>query len=438
MKSVSLTFDGVMKPKTEDSKPPYHPSLNYLRFLRRHRCPSSSLLLLAALLASFSILLFFFSSSSSSFLAHRLPSSSSSTPPFGGRDWERQVRSSARPRARNLTVLVTGAAGFVGAHACLALRRRGDGVLGLDSFAPSYYDPSLKRSRQALLLRHGVFVVDGDLNNPQLLAKVFDVAPAFTHVLHLAAQPGVRHALRRDPSPYVSSNVAALVSLLERIKNADPMPALVWASSSSVYGLNSPVGPSSESDRTDRPASLYAATKKAGEEITHAYNHIYGVSVTALRLFSVYGPWGRPDMAYYSFTRDILRGRPVKVYEGSVRDFTYVNDIVRGCLAALDTAKGSTGSGGRKRGNAEMRTYNLGSATPVPVAELVDVLERVLGVKAVRKVVPMPRNGDVLFTHANITLARRDLGYEPATDLKTGLKRFVRWYRSYYTIKKNS
>lgn len=199
--------------------------------------------------------------------------------------------------------------------------------------------------------------------------------------------------------------------------------------------------PFSEHDRTDRPASLYAATKKAGEEIAHVYNHIYGLSLTALRFFTVYGPWGRPDMAYFFFTRDILAGRPITVYESSgggthqttiSRDFTYIDDIVKGCIGALDTAGRSTGSGGKKRGPAPFRTYNLGNTSPVPVTQLVDLLEKMLKVKAVRRVVKMPRNGDVPYTHANISLAQRELGYRPSTDLQTGLKKFVRWYLEYY------
>ena len=289
-----------------------------------------------------------------------------------------------------------------------------------------------------MLFRSGVYVVDGDIADAELLAKLFDVAP-FTHVLHLAAQAGVRHALV-DPMSYVRANVAGLVALLEAARAADPQPAIVWASSSSVYGLNSHV-PFSEHDRTDRPASLYAATKKAGEEIAHVYNHIYGLSLTALRFFTVYGPWGRPDMAYFFFTRDILAGRPITVYESSgggthqttiSRDFTYIDDIVKGCIGALDTAGRSTGSGGKKRGPAPFRTYNLGNTSPVPVTQLVDLLEKMLKVKAVRRVVKMPRNGDVPYTHANISLAQRELGYRPSTDLQTGLKKFVRWYLEYY------
>ncbi|XP_012567413.3 UDP-glucuronate 4-epimerase 5 [Cicer arietinum] len=358
---------------------------------------------------------------------------------WGGSQWERLVSKSARrSSASGHTVLVTGAAGFVGTHVSLALKRRGDGVLGLDNFN-RYYDPNLKRARQKLLERAGVFVVDGDINDAALLKKLFDVVP-FTHVMHLAAQAGVRYAMQ-NPGSYVHSNVAGFVNLLEACKSANPQPAIVWASSSSVYGLNSKV-PFSEKDRTDQPASLYAATKKAGEEIAHSYNHIYGLSITALRFFTVYGPWGRPDMAYFFFTKDILKGKTITVFEspdgGTVsRDFTYIDDIVKGCLGALDTAKKSTGSGGKKKGSAQFRVFNLGNTSPVPVSDLVAILERLLKVTAKKKVLPMPRNGDVKFTHANISLAHKDLGYRPTIDLETGLRKFVKWYLEFYSSGSN-
>ncbi|KAK9049245.1 hypothetical protein SSX86_027340 [Deinandra increscens subsp. villosa] len=370
------------------------------------------------------------SSSSSRDLSRRSLKTSS----WGGLPWEKRVRSSARIRSRNgFSVLVTGAAGFVGTHVSVALKRRGDGVLGLDNFN-DYYDPSLKRARQSLLERSGIFIVEGDINDDALLKKLFELI-TFTHVMHLAAQAGVRYAME-NPSSYVHSNIAGFVNLLEVCKNANPQPAIVWASSSSVYGLNTKV-PFSEKDRTDQPASLYAATKKAGEEIAHTYNHIYGLSLTGLRFFTVYGPWGRPDMAYFFFTRDILKGKAIPVFEGAnhgtvARDFTYIDDVVRGCLGALDTAEKSTGSGGKKRGPAQLRVFNLGNTSPVPVSELVGILERLLKVKAKRVVMKLPRNGDVPFTHANISFARREFGYKPTTDLQTGLKKFVRWYVGYY------
>ena len=253
--------------------------------------------------------------------------------------------------------------------------------------------------------------------------------------MHLAAQAGVRYAMK-NPASYVHSNIAGLVAVLEACKSANPQPAVVWASSSSVYGLNSKV-PFSEKDRTDQPASLYAATKKAGEEIAHTYNHIYGLSITGLRFFTVYGPWGRPDMAYFFFTKAMLEGGRIEIFEGPdhgtvARDFTYIDDIVKGCLASLDTAEKSTGSGGKKRRAAQLRVFNLGNTSPVPVTDLVGILERLLKVKANRVMLRMPRNGDVPFTHANISLAQRELGYKPTTDLQTGLKKFVNWYLRYY------
>ncbi|TMW98817.1 hypothetical protein EJD97_003433 [Solanum chilense] len=354
----------------------------------------------------------------------------------GGAAWEKQVRHSSTPRRVNgLSVLVTGAAGFVGSHCSMALKKRGDGVLGIDNFN-SYYDPSLKRGRQKLLAQHEVFIVEGDINDAELLSKLFDIVP-FTHVLHLAAQAGVRYAMK-NPLSYVQSNIAGFVNLLETVKLANPQPAIVWASSSSVYGLNTNV-PFSESHRTDQPASLYAATKKAGEEIAHTYNHIYGLSLTALRFFTVYGPWGRPDMAYFFFTKDMVQGKPINVYvtqddKEVARDFTYIDDIVKGCLGSLDTAEKSTGSGGKKKGPAQLRVYNLGNTSPISVNKLVTILENLLNVKAKKNVIKMPRNGDVPFTHANITLAKKDFGYKPTTDLSSGLRKFVKWYVSYYGI----
>ncbi|KAG9160694.1 hypothetical protein Leryth_017489 [Lithospermum erythrorhizon] len=234
---------------------------------------------------------------------------------FYGPDWEKRVKESSKIGSGNgngVCVLVTGAAGFVGTHVSSALKQRGNGVVGLDNFN-DYYDPSLKRARQALLARLGVYIVEGDINDEELVRRMFDIVE-FSHVMHLAAQAGVRYAME-NPSSYVHSNIAGLVSLLEVCKSVNPQPAIVWASSSSVYGLNNKV-PFSEKDRTDQPASLYAATKKAGEEIAHTYNHIYGLSLTGLRFFTVYGPWGRPDMAYFFFSKDILKGKSISIFEG--------------------------------------------------------------------------------------------------------------------------
>lgn len=420
---------------------------SYLRRLSSAKLlsASSKLLFRATLLATILLILllilhypFPLSTPSYSFSSpHRslLTSFSPSSPSFSS-----QIRLSATPRrSSGLSVLVTGAAGFIGSHCSLTLKKRGDGVVGLDNFN-SYYDPSLKRSRQALLSRHSILIIEADLNDSVLLVRIFAAYP-FSHVLHLAAQAGVRYAAK-NPHSYISSNVAALVSLFETAaKFADPQPAIVWASSSSVYGLNEK-SPFSESDRTDNPASLYAATKKAGEAIAHTYNHIYGLSLTALRFFTVYGPMGRPDMAYFFFTKSILAGKPITIFRTAdgkdvARDFTYIDDVVKGCLGALDTAEKSTGTsgGGPKTDPAQLRIYNLGNTSPVPVTKLVSILEGLLGVKAKKNIVTMPSNGDVPFTHANVSLAAGDFGYRPTTDLATGLRKFVRWYVHYYGIK---
>ncbi|KAF0914455.1 hypothetical protein E2562_028533 [Oryza meyeriana var. granulata] len=373
-------------------------------------------------------------------MTHRsLLMSSSASAAYGGAAWEKEVRRSAKPRRDGgITVLVTGAAGFVGTHCSLALRARGDGVLGLDNFN-SYYDPELKRARQRLLADRGVLVLDADINDGLLLEKLFDLVP-FTHVLHLAAQAGVRYAMEA-PQTYVASNVAGLVSVFEvAAKHADPQPAIVWASSSSVYGLNTDA-PFSEEHRTDRPASLYAATKKAGEAIAHTYNHIYGLSITGLRFFTVYGPWGRPDMAYFYFTKSIITGEPITLFRtadgaDARRDFTYIEDVVKGCLGALDTSGKSTGSkSGKKSGPAPLRVYNLGNTSPVPVTRMVAILEKLLGKKANKRIVTMPSNGDVPFTHANVSHAAHDFGYRPTTSLEAGLRHFVDWFVDYYKLK---
>ncbi|URE06219.1 NAD dependent epimerase/dehydratase family [Musa troglodytarum] len=324
-----------------------------------------------------------------------------------------EARAVVRPGAAKpggASVLVTGAA-FVGMHVAAASSAAATASSALTT---------LMRARQALLDRAGVFVVEGDIDDGALLRKLFDVVP-FTHVVHLAAQAGVRHALV-DPASYVHSNVAGLVSVLEAAKAADPQPAIVWASSSSVYGLNSCAILGSRPHRP--PGVLYAATKKAGE-IAHVYNHIYGLSITGLRFFTVYGPWGRPDMAYFFFTRDILRGKPVSIFEGPD------HATVARCLAALDHA-GRAPAAAASVGRHPI--YDLGNACPVPVTKLDSILERLLKVKAVKKFVKMPRNGDVQFTHANITFAQKELGYRPTTGLHSGLKKFVRWYLEYYSI----
>ena len=238
---------------------------------------------------------------------------------------------------------------------------------------------------------------------------------------------------RKNPGAYVHSNVAGFVNLLEEIVHTSPTPALVYASSSSVYGLNEKT-PFSEDDRVDRPASLYAATKKADEALAHTYNHIHGLAVTGLRFFTVYGSYGRPDMAYFSFANNIVRGRPITIFIGEndaelARDFTYIDDVVQGVIASLETSEAS----GKKPDGSKppFRVYNLGNKHPVTVSDFVTTLEKHMGKKAKREYVPMPKTGDVPFTHADVSRAARDLGYSPRTNLDDGLKKFVDWYKEF-------
>ena len=333
--------------------------------------------------------------------------------------------------------MVTGAAGFIGSHVATALKGRGDGVVGLDN-VNDYYPRGLKRARMKKLKEIGVHVVEADLNDATTVRTVLDTCKV-TIVLHLAAQAGVRYAVK-NPGAYVHSNVAGFVTLLEEIVRTKPVPKVIFASSSSVYGLNTKV-PFSEKDVTDSPASLYAATKKADELLAHTYNHIHGVALTALRFFTVYGPYGRPDMAYFSFANNIVKGKSIKIFKGHdggelARDFTYIDDVVRGTIAACDT---SAASGKRADGSKPpFRVYNLGNTHPVTVSAFVDSLERALGKTAKREYVPMPKTGDVPFTHADVSAAKKDLRYNPTVGLDEGLQNFVRWYVKYYKDGANS
>merc|ERR1712151_1023085 len=247
----------------------------------------------------------------------------------------------------------------------------------------------------------------------------------FTHVLALAAQAGVRYATK-DPQSYVKSNVEGFVCLAEAARAQDPMPRSVYASSSSVYGLNTKV-PFAEDDVVDQPASLYAATKKSNEMMAHTYTHIYGLSFIGLRFFTVYGPWGRPDMAAFHFTKKIEKGEAIKIFQGPggselERDFTYIDDIVTGCLGSVDRVTAST------KEEAECHVINLGNKDPVTVSYLVDCIEEALGKKAIRNYMPMPPTGDVLKTNADVTMAAEELGYAPTTPLREGIQKFIDWY----------
>jgi len=319
-------------------------------------------------------------------------------------------------------IVVTGAAGFVGYHVSRRLLELGEEVVGFDNLN-AYYTPRLKRDRLAALAGlPGWRFVEGDLvDGGNVAALVADAAPRC--VVHLAAQAGVRWSLDH-PAAYVESNLVGFAHVLEACRHA-ATPHLVYASSSSVYGANTKT-PFSERDRTDRPVSLYAATKKANEAMAHAYSHLFGLPCTGLRFFTVYGPWGRPDMAYWKFTESILAGTPIEVYGGGTlrRDFTYVDDVVESIVRMVDQPPVAADDA------AACRVYNVGNHTPVTVAVLLATLERLCGRRAVTVMKPRPP-GDVEATFADVSALARDFGFEPATPLQVGLSRFVEWYRGW-------
>lgn len=316
-----------------------------------------------------------------------------------------------------MTHLVTGAAGFIGYHCCRALLERGDAVVGLDSLDP-YYSVALKRARLAELASFGSFsFLLIDIADRQALATGL-AGRAFDRVIHLAAQPGVRHSLT-NPEAYVSANLVGHFNLLEYCRHAERRPSVVYASSSSVYGGNHRL-PYSEEDRVDTPVSLYAATKRADELMSHTYAHLYGVSLTGLRFFTVYGPWGRPDMAMWLFADAIIAGRPIEVFNhGRMRrDFTYVDDIVAGVLAVSDRPPDAS---------PPHRIYNLGGNRPESLLDMIALLETALGRKAEKRLVPM-QPGDVPETCADIAAIARDYGFQPTTPIHVGIPKFVDWY----------
>ena len=329
-------------------------------------------------------------------------------------------------------ILVTGAAGFIGFHVAQRLLAEGHQVVGLDSFTP-YYDPSLKEARFARLLAHNTFAGERlDLADARATRDLF-ARHRFERVVHLAAQPGVRFV---DPQPYAASNLLGFMNMLEACRHGG-VGHLVYASSSSVYGANGKL-PFSEHDGTDHPISLYAATKKANEMMAHSYASLFGLPCTGLRFFTVYGPWGRPDMAAYAFTHAIAQGRPIEVANGGKvwRDFTYVDDIVEGIVRVLQrpaTADPSWRPEAPDPATAGVphRVYNIGNDSPEEVNRLIALIEEALGKRANRVDVPLPP-GDVLETRADVTDLRRDVGFAPATPLDEGIRRFVEWYKTYH------
>jgi UDP-glucuronate 4-epimerase len=329
---------------------------------------------------------------------------------------------------------VTGAAGFIGYHVVRRLLADGVPVVGADSFT-SYYDVSLKEARWAELTRINSYRGERvDLADETATRELFQRHKP-KRVIHLAAQPGVRKALT-EPNPYVTRNVVAFLQVLEACRHWE-VEHLVYASSSSVYGANRKL-PFSEHDPTNHPVSLYAATKRANEGMAHAYAHLFGLPATGLRFFTVYGPWGRPDMAVYAFTHAIAQGRPIEVaHEGKVwRDFTYVDDIVEGIVRVLDRPAvpdptWSAEAPDPATAGVPHRVYNIGNDRPEELNQLIAYIEEAMGRKAQRIEVSLPP-GDVLETRADLTDLRRDVGFAPSIPLREGVRRFVQWYRTYH------
>lgn len=323
-----------------------------------------------------------------------------------------------------MTILVTGAAGFIGYHLSRRLLSEGNSVIGLDNLN-DYYDPELKKARLKLLEpMRGFRFIKGDLTDSELIDRIFmENRPEI--VVNLAAQAGVRYSIE-NPESYINSNLIGFFRILEACRHY-PVRHLVYASSSSVYG-NQEKTPFSVDDRADQPISLYAATKRSGEMMGYCYSHLYGIPMTGLRFFTVYGPWGRPDMAYFSFTRKILAGETIRVFNfgDQYRDFTYVDDIVEGIMRLLDDPPEAKG------GNARHRVYNIGNNHPEKLLRFIEILEDTIGKTAKKEFLPA-QPGDVFQTYADIGPLERDYGFRPGTSLEEGLKRFYQWYASYYS-----
>ncbi|MBW1728724.1 MAG: NAD-dependent epimerase [Deltaproteobacteria bacterium] len=333
-------------------------------------------------------------------------------------------------------VLVTGAAGFIGYHISDRLLREGFLVTGLDNLNP-YYDVTLKKARLGRLERKkGFSFVRCDLENREEMEKLFQQV-LFDRVIHLAAQAGVRYSVEH-PEVYISSNLVGFFHILEGCRKAR-VKHLVFASTSSVYGANKAI-PFSTHHHTDHPLSLYAATKKSNELLAHVYSALYQIPSTGLRFFTVYGPWGRPDMALFKFTKSILEGKPIDVYNyGNMkRDFTYIDDVVEGVFRVMQKAPvinigWDANHPDPSSSFAPYRLYNLGSSNPVGLMEFITVLEEELGKKAQKNFLPL-QPGDVPETFADVSELEEDFGYKPGTDLRHGIKQFVKWYREYFEL----
>ncbi len=333
-----------------------------------------------------------------------------------------------------MRILITGVAGFIGYTLALRLLARGDEVLGIDNLN-DYYDVTLKQNRLQQLMAHARFRFEKtDIVDRTAIEQLF-VREPFDAVMHLAAQAGVRYSLEH-PHAYVDANITGFLNILEGCRHA-AIGHLVFASSSSVYGSNTRL-PFSESDSVDHPVSLYAATKKANELMAHSYAHLFGLPCTGLRFFTVYGPWGRPDMALFKFTKAILAGEPMQVFNHGrmVRDFTYIDDIVEGVVRVIDHPAApdpgwNSAAPGPATSDAPYRLYNIGNSQPVELMRYIQALESCLGKTAVIEMLPM-QPGDVPATQADVSRLETDLGFHPGTAVEEGIRRFVDWYRKYY------
>lgn len=350
-----------------------------------------------------------------------------------------------------MKILVTGTAGFIGYHTVLKLVDKCEKIIGIDGIN-DYYDVNLKYGR---LSETGIDRDSVEYNTPvksslydnysfiklnledrEAMNTLFE-KEKFTHVCHLAAQAGVRYSIT-NPYAYIDSNINGFINILECCRN-HKVEHLVYASSSSVYGLNEKI-PFSTSDNVDHPVSLYAATKKSNELMAHAYSHLYQIPVTGLRFFTVYGPWGRPDMAYFSFTKAISEGKSIDIYNNGdmMRDFTYIDDIVEGVVRVIDLApKGNSDWSGLKPdpscSKAPYKIYNIGNNNPVKLLDFVKVIEKELGIEAEKRFLPM-QAGDVYATYADVDDIAKDTGFRPSTTIDDGMKKFIGWYKKYYSV----
>jgi UDP-glucuronate 4-epimerase len=340
-----------------------------------------------------------------------------------------------------MTVLVTGAAGFIGFHLCMYLLNRGTSVVGFDNVNP-YYDPSLKRARISELqsVSHSTGttfqLIEASLEDGCTIEAVFKAYKP-TKVVNLAAQAGVRYSIEK-PTTYIQSNLVGFSNILEGCRHHG-VEHLVYASSSSVYGGNTAL-PFSERQGVDHPISLYAATKKANELMAHTYSHLYGLRATGLRFFTVYGPWGRPDMALFIFTRAMLAGEPIQLFNSGqmVRDFTYVDDIVESLVRVLDKPAEpdpafDTANPSPATSWAPHRVFNIGNSQPTPLMDYIEAVENVLGITAIKEFLPM-QPGDVPINAADVSALQDWIGFKPSTPVQLGVPRFVNWYRSFYGV----